>query len=121
MLVVTSAHLDYVLARGLSPDTLQWTATNVHCVNRLVSIPETRYRDEALMGILSALNVDILAGSGMNVGIHSRGLAKLPRHRGSLQSLRGSQSTDLLGVSYWSRQLVKSKGHIWITLRQMKR
>ena len=57
------------------------------------------------MGILSALNVDILAGSGMNVGIYFRGLAKLSRHRGSLQSLRGSQSTDLceflIGHASW--------------------
>lgn len=37
MLAVTSAHLDYVLAHSLSPNTLQWTAPNVHCVNRLVS------------------------------------------------------------------------------------
>jgi len=96
MLAVTSAHLNYVFGRGLFPDTLQWTVANVHCVNRLISIPETRYGDEALMGILSVLNVDILAGSGMNIEIHSRCLAKLLlRHHGGLQSLRDSQSTDL--------------------------
>jgi len=49
---------------------------------------------EGLTGILSVLNVDILAGSGMNVGIHSRGLAKPLRRRGGHQLLQGSQRTD---------------------------
>jgi hypothetical protein len=47
------------------------------------------------MGILSVLNTEILAGSDVNIEIHSRGLAKMLRHRGGFKSLQGSQSTDL--------------------------
>lgn len=96
MLAVTSAYLDSVLGSGLSPDTLHWTAANVqYSLNRLISIPETRYGDKAWMGILSVLNAEILAGSGVNIGTYSRGLAKMLRHRGGLESLQGRQSTNL--------------------------
>jgi hypothetical protein len=95
MLATTSAYIDPVSGHGDSVRSIRWTAAGTFYVSQLISNPESRYGDDALVGILALLKTAILAGNVGNCHVHSRGFAQLLRHRGGLRSLQGSHNIDM--------------------------
>jgi hypothetical protein len=95
MLAAASTYMDSVSGNGVSLQTTRWTLAGSHYVSQLLSDPESRYGDDALVGSLSLLNAEILAGNRESFHVHSRGFAQILRNRGGLRSLQGSHSIDM--------------------------
>ena len=76
MLAATSAYIDSVSDHGVSVETMRWAAAGTSYVSQLISNPESRYGDDALVGILGMLNTEILAGNSESCHVHSRGFAQ---------------------------------------------
>jgi hypothetical protein len=108
-LYAASNTLDVFAGTSSSPLVLQYQGAFIRYLNELISHPETRYSNDALRGVASALNIATVTGSADAFRTHLSGYKHLLRKRGGTISLRGHKVTDAfvacVTLNFCKRQL----------------
>lgn len=89
MLESISAFVDQQRGRELSKETMEWRTAGMRALSTLITDPNTRYGNDVLMAITGLMHSQTVYDSDarLQMHVHSRGMARLLKHRGGLEGL----------------------------------